>query len=105
MTPPPRTRHVALFNTADAHAQDMPATWGCQPLRQFDVLLDHEIRRQPLDLEPRPRLERLAALELSPAHGGTHTSLDLALRAHTELLEERAHGEIESFFVHDVAPL
>src|SRR2546430_9297507 len=54
--------HAYASSTAAGMSSRMPA------LRQRDVLLDHQVRRQSLDLEPGPRLEGFGAFELSRAH-------------------------------------
>src|SRR5438552_6370456 len=59
---------------------------ACGGLRQRDVVLDHQVHRQPLDLEPGPRLEGLAALELARSHCRVDALLDLALRVDAEVL-------------------
>src|SRR5260370_32540504 len=95
---------------AQPAARKRTASVGCRAgdgtprrsLGQRDVLLDYQIRRQALDVEPRPRLELLRALELAGAHGGVHALLDLALRGDAEVLQEVAHGEVERFVVHGV---
>src|SRR2546430_17509071 len=71
-------------------------------LRQRDVVLDHQIERQPLDLEPGARLQGLRPLELARAHSRIHALLDLALRVHAEMLQELANGKIERLIVHGV---
>src|SRR5439155_21438330 len=88
--------HAYASATAAGMSRRMPA------LRQRDVLLDHQVRRQSLDLEPGPRLEGFGAFELSGTQRRVHALLDLALRTHTEVLEKLAHRQIEDFFVHGV---
>src|SRR5437773_12489354 len=51
--------HAYASSSAAGMRGRMPA------LRQRDVLLDHQVRRQSLDLEPGPRLEGFGAFELS----------------------------------------
>jgi hypothetical protein len=48
----------------------------------------------------RCRLERLVAAQLAEFKLLSHTQLDLALRAHTKLLEELPHRHVEGVFVH-----
>ena len=57
-------------------------------LRQRDVLLDHQVRRQPLDLEPGPRFQGLGAFQLAGVQRGVDALLDLALRGDAEVLEK-----------------
>src|SRR5437763_1534382 len=75
---------------------------ACAPLRQRDVVLDHQIERQPLDLEPGARLQGLRPLQLARAHGRIDALLDLALRVDAEVLQELANGKIERLVVHGV---
>src|SRR5260370_42175259 len=72
------------------------------PLSQRDVMLDHQVRRQPLDLEPGPRLEGLGSVELAGLQRRIDAPLDLALRRDAEVLEKLADGPVERFFVHGV---
>src|SRR5690348_9870015 len=88
--------HAYASSSAAGMRGRMPA------LRQRDVLLDHQVRGQSLDLEPGPRLERFSAFELAGAQRRVDALLDLALRADAEVLEKLAHGQIERFFVHGV---
>jgi hypothetical protein len=48
----------------------------------------------------RGRLKRLVATKLADFKLLSHAQLDLALRAHTELLEELPHRHVEGVFVH-----
>jgi hypothetical protein len=48
----------------------------------------------------RGRLERLVATKLADFKLLSHAQLDLALRAHTKLLEELPHRHVEGVFVH-----
>ena len=48
----------------------------------------------------RCRLERLVATQLADFKLLSHAQLDLALRAHTKLLEELPHRHVEGVFVH-----
>src|SRR5438105_15636216 len=48
----------------------------------------------------RCRLERLVATQLTGFKLLSHAQLDLALRAHTKLLEELPHRHVEGVFVH-----
>src|SRR3989440_1297800 len=90
----------------DPHAAASPSTATVAVrmcgLRQRDVVLDHQIERQPLDLEPGARLQGLRPLELARAHGRIHALLDLALRVDAEMLQELANGNIERLIVHGV---
>src|SRR5260370_35130212 len=89
---------AATSGLGDAGPQAHPRTAVATSARrmvalcQRDVLLDHEIRWQSLDLESRPRLQGLDALEVPRGYGSIHTLLDLALRRDAEVLEEVPDG-------------
>src|SRR2546430_1656611 len=88
--------HAYARATTASVAVRMPA------LRQGDVVLDHHVQRQPLDLEPGARLQGLRTLELARAHGRVDALLDLALRVDAEVLQEFADRKIERLVVHGV---
>src|SRR5437773_8924545 len=62
--------HAYASSSAAGMRDRMPA------LRQRDVLLDHQVRRQSLDLEPGPSLEGFGAFELSRAQDRKSTRLN-----------------------------
>src|SRR5690348_8621241 len=86
--------HAYASSSAAGMRRGMPA------LRQRDVLLDHQVRRQSLDLEPGPCLERFRAFELAGTQRRIDALFDLALRVDAEMLEKFPARQIEGLLVH-----
>src|ERR1041385_5785550 len=87
---------------ADATASAATRTVRMPALGQRDIVLDHQIQRQPLDLEPGARLQGLRTLELARAHGRVDALLDLALGIDAEMLQKLADGQIERLGLYGV---